>query len=197
MTRAGIVSALADERHGHEVYEETFQYVLGTLAKVDEAALAQHIAHYKQTAAARIKAWEMKAVQGKVSAVYPSSLSPFADFFCRQICRPSMRKVAAAMTTGGNNSGHANGDSNMSATTSTVAAMTVNPSSTAPSTTTTTTMVVGSALLAMDGAAVSAITFEQHCNMVRYPNSMSNLRRLRCYLLACQVRGNFVCWILH
>ncbi len=32
---SGIVSALADERHGHEVYEDTFKYVLGALAKVD------------------------------------------------------------------------------------------------------------------------------------------------------------------
>ncbi len=46
---------------------------------------------------------------------------------------------------------------------------------------------VGSTLLSASGPAVSAITFDQHCNMVRYPNSMSNLRRLRCYLLACQV----------
>jgi hypothetical protein len=39
----------------------------------------------------------------------------------------------------------------------------------------------------MDGSGVSCITFEQHSSIVRYPNSMSNLRRLRCYLLACQV----------
>jgi hypothetical protein len=38
------------------------------------------------------------------------------------------------------------------------------------------------------GIGVSSITFEQHSSMVRYPNSMSNLRRLRCYLLACQVK---------
>ena len=30
------------------------------------------------------------------------------------------------------------------------------------------------------------MTYEQHCSLIRYPNSMSNLRRLRCYLLACQ-----------
>ena len=65
-THTGMVSALADERHGPEVYEKTFSYVLGTLMKVNEKSLAQHIAHYKQTAAARAKAWELKAVQSKV-----------------------------------------------------------------------------------------------------------------------------------
>jgi hypothetical protein len=33
-THPGIVSALADERHSADVYEETFKYVLGTLLKV-------------------------------------------------------------------------------------------------------------------------------------------------------------------
>ncbi len=69
----GIVSALADERHGHEVYEDTFKYVLGALAKVDETSLAQHIAHYKQTAAARVKAWELQAVQSQVVCGWPLS----------------------------------------------------------------------------------------------------------------------------
>jgi hypothetical protein len=50
---------------------------------------------------------------------------------------------------------------------------------------------VGNATLGSDGSGVSAISFEQHSGMVRYPNSMSNLRRLRCYLLACQVRLSF------
>ena len=62
----GIVSALADERHSAEVYEETFKYVLGTLLKVEEKQLAQHIAHYKQTKLVRDKAWAIKAVQSKV-----------------------------------------------------------------------------------------------------------------------------------
>jgi hypothetical protein len=44
-------------------------------------------------------------------------------------------------------------------------------------------------LMGMGGSAVSSLTFEQHSSLVRYPNSMSNLRRLRCYLLACQVYG--------
>lgn len=63
---SGIVNALADERHDAKVYEETFKYILGTLLKVDEKLLAQHIAHYKQTKQARDKAWVMKAVQSKV-----------------------------------------------------------------------------------------------------------------------------------
>lgn len=63
----GIISRLADERHGADVYEETFKYVIGTLMKVDEKSLAQHIAHYKQTKQARDKAWIMKAVQSRVS----------------------------------------------------------------------------------------------------------------------------------
>ena len=66
----GIVSSLADERHGPEVYEKTFKYILGTLMKVDEKGLALHIAHYKQTAASRAKAWEMKAVQSRVSSFF-------------------------------------------------------------------------------------------------------------------------------
>lgn len=60
------MGTLADERHGPEVYESTFKYLLGSLIKVDESSLAQHIAHFKQTSAARIKAWEIKAVQSKV-----------------------------------------------------------------------------------------------------------------------------------
>ena len=49
---------------------------------------------------------------------------------------------------------------------------------------------VGNTLIGSDGcgSGVACITFEQHSMLVRYPNSMSNLRRLRCYLLACQVR---------
>lgn len=46
---------------------------------------------------------------------------------------------------------------------------------------------VGDVLIGSDGSGVTCITFEQHSAIVRYPNSMSNLRRLRCYLLACQV----------
>ena len=63
----GIVSALADERHGPEVYESTFKYVLGSLLTVDESSLEQHIAHFKQTSAARARAWELKAIQSKVT----------------------------------------------------------------------------------------------------------------------------------
>jgi hypothetical protein len=71
---AGIVSTLADERHGSDVYEETFKYVIGSLLIVDESMLAQHIAHYKQTSAARAKAWELKAIQNKVKLVLRCSL---------------------------------------------------------------------------------------------------------------------------
>ena len=67
-THAGIVSALADKRHGKDVYESSFKYVLGTLLKVNEKLLADHIAHYRLTSAARTKAWELKAIQSKVSA---------------------------------------------------------------------------------------------------------------------------------
>ena len=38
----------------------------------------------------------------------------------------------------------------------------------------------------MTGTGVSSMSFDNHCSLIRYPNSMSNLRRLRCYLLACQ-----------
>ena len=47
---------------------------------------------------------------------------------------------------------------------------------------------VGNTIMGSGGSGVSCITFEQHSSLVRYPNSMSNLRRLRCYLLACQVK---------
>ena len=69
MVGAAIVGALADERHSAKVYEDTFKYVLGTLLKVDEKMLAQHMSHYKQTKQARDKAWIMKAVQSKVSRI--------------------------------------------------------------------------------------------------------------------------------
>lgn len=45
---------------------------------------------------------------------------------------------------------------------------------------------VGNTTVGFEGSGVSCITFDHHCSMVRYPNSMSNLRRLRCYLLAAQ-----------
>ncbi len=43
--------------------------MLGTLLKVDENLLAQHIAHYKQTKLARDKAWAIKAVQSKAGSL--------------------------------------------------------------------------------------------------------------------------------
>ena len=49
--------------------------------------------------------------------------------------------------------------------------------------TATTTMTSGSSMMTL---GVSTMTFEQHSALIRYPNSMSNLRRLRCYLIACQ-----------
>jgi hypothetical protein len=73
---AGIIGALADERHGPDVYESTFKYVLGSLAKVDEGLLAQNIAHFKMTAAARSKAWELKAIQSKVFIFCPLQCFP-------------------------------------------------------------------------------------------------------------------------
>lgn len=105
---SSIVSALADERHGAEVYESTFRYVLGTLLKVDEKLLAQHVAHYKQTKQDRDKAWVMKAVQSRVclfsipvrvhvplrldflSGLIHTALT-LIETLTRQICRPSMR----------------------------------------------------------------------------------------------------------
>jgi hypothetical protein len=90
-----------------------------------------------------------------------------------QICRPSMRRVAAAMNSanacdrelyGKNGAGPSNMVDGRSSGTS----------------------AVGNTLMGADGSGVSCITFEQHSQLVRYPNSMSNLRRLRCYLLACQ-----------
>jgi hypothetical protein len=193
-----IVNALADERHGADVYESAFKYVIGTAMKVDEKLLAQHIAHFKQTSAARVKAWEMKAIQSK-------------------ICRPSMRKVAQMMashagggprmgqsmagTVGSGGASMAGGASASSMFRGSVLAgagpgsvmmgvggdpcgggaadETASTSFYAPS-------AVGNAIYHADGSGVSSITFEAHSFMVRYPNSMSNLRRLRCYLLACQ-----------
>jgi hypothetical protein len=152
---SGIVNALVDERHCPEVYENTFQYILGSLLKVDEISLAQHIAHFKQTSAARIKAWEIKAVQSR-------------------ICRPSMRRVAAECAASNPSAQSTTGSINDSASMCSAVM----------------DGVVGNVL--MDGSGVSAITFDQHSSMVRYPNSMLNLRRLRCYLLACQVCVEFL-----
>lgn len=133
------------------------RYVLGALMKVDEQSLAQHIAHFKQTAAVRVKAWEMKAIQSR-------------------ICRPSMRKVAEAMAalnisstpssmSSSHNDGHNDGMSSSNH------------------------LMGGGGGGGMDGTGVSSTSFEAHSVLVRYPNSMSNLRRLRCYLLACQVHN--------
>ena len=93
-----------------------------------------------------------------------------------------MRKVAASIARGGNGS-----SSNMfRGGGGGFAASKLNGFSTG-------TGAVGNTLLMGDGSGggggsgVSSITFDQHSAIVRYPNSMSNLRRLRCYLLACQV----------
>lgn len=74
---SNIVSTLADERHSSNVYQSAFQYILSSdVIKVNEHHLAQYIAHYKQTAAAQRKVWELKHIQNKVQ-------------------RPSMRRKAA------------------------------------------------------------------------------------------------------
>jgi hypothetical protein len=173
---SGIVSALVDERHCPEVYESTFQYMLGNLIKVDEASLAQHIAHFKQTSAARIKAWEIKAIQSR-------------------ICRPSMRRAASnimAEQAYGSQQHHAHNQQTLNGLgfrgTAYSSSQSINDAAVSMCSSTLAADAVGNALLGADGSGVSAITFEQHSAMVRYPNSMSNLRRLRCYLLACQVR---------
>jgi hypothetical protein len=150
---SGIVSALADERHSSDVYEDTFKYVIGTLMNVNEKALADNIAHYKQTKMARDKAWILKAVQSK-------------------ICRPSMRRVAAAMVTAKSEQRDVFGNGG--------------PSNMVDGRSSCGTSVMGNTMMGNDGTGVLCITFEQHSQFVRYPNSMSNLRRLRCYLLACQ-----------
>jgi hypothetical protein len=150
---SGIVSALVDERHCPDVYESTFEYMLGSLIKVDEASMAQHIAHFKQTSAARIKAWEIKAIQSR-------------------ICRPSMRRMAAS-----NLSHPASQQSAMSSTKRGPCNSSYSMHD-AESMCRTATDAVGNVLTGSDGFGVSAITFEQHSAMVRYPNSMSNLRRL-------------------
>lgn len=72
---SNIIGALADERHSSAVYEETFKYIMSTgVIKINEEMLAQYISHYRQSAAARKKVWELKHIQNKT-------------------CRPSMRKV--------------------------------------------------------------------------------------------------------
>ena len=43
-----------------------------------------------------------------------------------------------------------------------------------------------SVITGMSSMGVSSMSFEDHSGLIRYPNSMSNLRRLRCYLMACQ-----------
>jgi hypothetical protein len=84
--------------------------------------------------------------------------------FDTQICRPSMRKVAAMRQGGCSSTSDMQSDS-----------MSIMSSA------------VGNIVLGNGESCVSAITFDQHSTLVRYPNSMSNLRRLRCYLMACQV----------
>jgi hypothetical protein len=150
-----IVNALADERHGADVYESTFKYVIGTLMKVDEQSLAQHIAHFKLTAAARVKAWEMKAIQSR-------------------ICRPSMRRVAESMASMQAHPCSSSSPAHMHAHASHMDAASSSSNN------------VGGGGGGMEGTGVSSSTFDAHSVLVRYPNSMSNLRRLRCYLLACQ-----------
>ena len=114
--------------------------------KVHEKELAMYIAHYKQTAAARKKVWELKHVQNRIQ-------------------RPSMRQKASLQQQHPpDSSSHMHRDDDTESMVS----------------------YMSSAASTFQCAAVSAMSFEQHCSLIRYPNSMSNLRRLRCYLLACQ-----------
>lgn len=65
---SSIVNTLADERHASSVYEDAFKYILSNgVLKVDEVLLAKYIAHFKLTADARKKAWELRHIQNKVS----------------------------------------------------------------------------------------------------------------------------------
>lgn len=113
-------------------------------------------------------------------------------FFALQICRPSMRKVAAALASSnphtrslvtGNRplQGDSSDGNCTSETNSSIMCGSAMYSSTSAA------GAVGNAIIGSESLGVSSITFEQHSSMVRYPNSMSNLRRLRCYLLAAQV----------
>jgi hypothetical protein len=122
-----------------------------------------------------------------------------ALFAAPQICRPSMRRAAAMA--GHESRSDAEGNASCTGTAAN-RSTSINSNAQAPgssfhwqgssaSESGRGYNAVGNATLGSDGSGVSAISFEQHSGMVRYPNSMSNLRRLRCYLLACQVRLSF------
>jgi hypothetical protein len=140
------------------VYEDTFKYILSNdVMKVDEAMLAKYISHFRLTADARKKAWELRHIQNRVS-------------------RPSMRKVAARNCGSGEpysvaSSGASYRDDDTESVASSMrSGMTMATTS----------------MSSAGGLGVSSLNFEQHSSLIRYPNSMSNLRRLRCYLMACQ-----------
>lgn len=74
------MSALADERHGPEVYLATMKFLLSGMV-VDEPTLVAHVSHYRETKRMQKHAWAVKYVEASKH-------------------RPSMRDVARRVSGG-------------------------------------------------------------------------------------------------
>ena len=151
-----ILSTLADERHSSDVYQETFRYVLSQEVMKVNEDLLAKYIQHFRSTSAARR----KAWEMK--------------YVQNRSCRPSMRKIASRSSSAAGQDGamymHGSASNDDAMSVSSLATATTSASSTA----------AGASL------GVSSMTFEQHSSLIRYPNSMSNLRRLRCYLMACQ-----------
>lgn len=150
-----VIGAVAGQRHDPEVYYNTTLYLLNAM-RVDEGRLADQLAHYRRTTAARETSWRIKHLS-------------------LQRCRPSMREVAERVSTRSSSTGApsalllSQGGGGGSAFDS-ISVVDAGDGS---------TVIVG-------GVGAAPMTFEAFSDVVRFPTTMSRLLRSRCYLLcAC------------
>lgn len=174
---ANILSALADQRNSSEVYFTTTKFLMGIM-RVDAVLLGAKISHYKKSVMSQQQAWVVKFVQAGKS-------------------RPSMRDVLNRVSLQNQTAQHAPGGAprGLHATAGSAGQLAGARSlqaglhnlhllggSSAPSS------IQGSVGLAasVSGGGLTTMSFDEFCRLVRFPNSMSRLLRLRCYLLASQ-----------
>lgn len=167
---ANILSALADQRNSSDVYFTTTRFLMGIM-RVDTVLLGAKISHYKKSVLSQQQAWVVKFVQAGKS-------------------RPSMRDVLNRVASNPQpglkpllqgSAQRAGLQQNMFLNSA--------PSSTSGPPSVASSTVQGPALsLAQQQqqqqGGLTTLPFDEFCRIVRFPNSMSRLLRLRCYLLA-------------
>jgi hypothetical protein len=123
-----IIEAMAEERHGADVYLKSMKYLIENCV-VSKESMDRHLSYFRSNAAELKNSFRLKHLSVK--------------------CRPSMiAMLASKQSTSGSTTGSL------------------------------------SATIETDGLEV--VTFSKFCDSTRFPNCMSHLLRIRCYLLACQ-----------